>query len=111
MEDPIIILSTASSKQEAQRIARALVGENLAACVQIVPGVESVYVWRGKPCDEPEWLLIVKSRALLFEKAAARIRSLHSYDVPEIVSVAIAQGSDDYLRWMEASLNPQKDRQ
>ena len=109
MEDPIIIFSTASSRQEAQRIARTLVEENLAACVQIVPGVESVYFWQGKLRDEPEWLLIIKSRALLFEKAAGRIRSLHSYDVPEIVSVSIALGSDDYLRWMEASLNPQKD--
>jgi periplasmic divalent cation tolerance protein len=109
VQDPVVIFSTASSQEEARRIARTLVEENLAACVQIVPGVESVYVWQGKLCDEPEWLLIIKSRALLFEKAAGRIRSLHGYEVPEIVSVSIAQGSADYLGWMESCLPPQKE--
>jgi periplasmic divalent cation tolerance protein len=109
MDDFILILSAVSSKEEARRIGSSLVDEKLAACVQIVAGLESIYVWKGKLCNEPEWLLLIKSRADLFDAAAARIRSLHSYDIPEIVAIHITRGSADYLGWMKASLSPSKE--
>lgn len=104
MNDPVVILSTAPSREEAKRIARSLVEEKLAACVQIVPGMESVYVWKDKLCEEPEWLLIVKSRSALLSRISERIRSLHRYEVPEIVSLPIVGGSESYLGWLESSL-------
>lgn len=104
MRDAIVILSTASSREEAKRIAKCLVEEKLAACVQIVPGLESVYVWQGKLCDEPEFLLLIKSRSILFSRVAKRVLSLHSYEVPEIVALRIDDISKPYMDWMESSL-------
>jgi len=107
MVDPVLILSTAPSPEAARRIARCLVEEKLAACVQMIPGMQSFYIWKGQLCDEPEFLLLIKSRADLFDRVADRVRSLHSYEVPEIVSLRIAEGSKEYLAWMETSLvNP-----
>jgi periplasmic divalent cation tolerance protein len=104
VDDAVVILSADSSKEEARNIARTLVEEGLAACVQIVPGVESVYLWQGKLCEEPEFLLVLKSRLALFHRVEERIRSLHHYDVPEIVAVPICAGSEAYLGWMESLL-------
>jgi periplasmic divalent cation tolerance protein len=104
LDDPILILSTASSREEAKRIAKCLVEEKLAACVQMVPGLESVYIWQGKLYDEPEFLLLIKSRAYLFSRVAERVLSLHTYDVPEIVALRIAEGSKPYMDWMESSI-------
>lgn len=98
-----ITFVTCGSAAEAGRIAAALVGGRLAACVTIVPGVTSVYRWKGKVARGREWLLLVKSRAALAPKLRRRVRELHSYSVPEIVSVRIASGDADYLRWIRHS--------
>lgn len=81
-------------------IARALVNEKLAACVNIVKGVRSVYSWKGELCDDPELLLVVKTRAALVGALADRVKQLHSYELPETVALPIAGGSAAYLEWV-----------
>ncbi len=98
--DFVVCLSTASNAEEAERIARALVEEQLAACVNLVPGVRSIYRWQGKIEDGQEVLLVIKSRRRLVEDVAARIKSLHSYSVPELVAMEVVGGSRDYLDWL-----------
>ena len=100
MAGEIIVLITASSEDEAAKIGSALVDEHLAACVNIVPGVRSLFFWEGKTQDERELLLICKSRQPLLERIIARVKSLHSYTVPEVVALPVTGGSEDYLRWL-----------
>jgi periplasmic divalent cation tolerance protein len=88
---------------QAKMIARALVKEKLAACVNIVPGVTSVYTWKGKTEEAREVLLVIKSRSALSKRLTARIRALHSYQVPEVITLPIASGNPDYLRWVRES--------
>ena len=95
-----VSLVTCGSGVEARKIARTLVREKLAACVNVVGGVTSVFVWKGKAQEDREWLLIIKSRAALSRKLAARIRKLHSYKVPEIITLNVAAGDPDYLKWL-----------
>lgn len=103
MTDCTITFVTCGKREEAERIAETLVTERLAACVNIVPGVTSVYSWEGKLCKEAEWLLVIKSTAARREALQRRVRGLHGYSVPEIVTVPIEAGSDDYLRWVRES--------
>lgn len=98
----IVVLVTTSSEEEAVRIGRALVDAELAACANIVPRVRSIYRWEGEVADEPESLMVLKSRSDLFEDLAATVKGLHSYKVPEIIAVPIVRGSPDYLAWVEA---------
>ena len=100
----ILILNTTDTPDLAQKIARALVEAHEAACVNIVPGIRSIYSWQGKVCDEGETLLLIKSCADKFEAVRATIRRLHTYEVPEIVAVPITSGDPDYIAWMESSL-------
>ena len=100
MTGEIILLITASSEDEAVKIGSALVGERLAACVNIVPGVRSLFFWEGKTQDERELLLISKSRQPLLDRIIARVKSLHSYAVPEIIALPVVGGSEDYLGWL-----------
>src|SRR5256885_11136889 len=100
MTDKRIVLSTAGSEEEARKIARELIERRLAACVNIVPQVESIYRWKGKVESAREWLLVIKTTAGQFEKVRDAIRELHSYDLPECVAVAIEDGSPEYLRWL-----------
>ena len=95
-----VLLTTTPSREEAQKIARLLIDEKLAACVQLLP-IESFYVWQGKTQNEAEVLLLVKTRSALFEKAIARIKAVHSYTVPEIVAMPFAAGFDGYFDWIE----------
>jgi len=97
----ILILSTTDSLELAQKIASALVEAGEAACVNIVPGIRSIYRWEGKVCDEGEFLMLIKSSAERFDAIRGRIRQLHSYQVPEIIAVPISVGDPDYLRWLE----------
>ena len=90
-------------RRQATTIARALVKEKLAACVNIVPGIASIYVWEGKLEEGREVLLLIKSRAALSKRLTARVRQLHSYSVPEVVTIPIASGNPDYLRWVRES--------
>ena len=98
-----ITFTTCKDRRQAAAIARALVTERLAACVTIVPGVASIYVWEGKLEEGREVLLVIKSRSALSKRLTARIRKLHPYSVPEVVTVSIASGNPDYLRWVRES--------
>ena len=96
-----VILCTAGSDAEAEILAEALVGERLAACVQLAP-IRGRYVWKGAVQRDDEILLLIKTKAALFEAVRARIRALHSYETPEIVMLPVAAGDDDYLAWIAA---------
>jgi len=100
MANEIIVFITASSKEEAARIGTALVDERLAACVNIVPQIRSLFFWEGKTQDQGETLLIVKSRLPLLERIIERVQALHSYTVPEVIALPIVGGSPEYLRWL-----------
>ncbi|HXC62488.1 MAG TPA: divalent-cation tolerance protein CutA [Nitrospiria bacterium] len=96
----VVIFVTTSSSAEAGKIGRVLVEEKLAACANIVPLVRSIYRWQGKICDESEALMVLKTRSGQIQKIIKRVRSLHSYTVPEIIVLPISAGSKDYLRWI-----------
>jgi len=95
-----MLLTTAPSRDEAARIARLLIDEKLAACVQLLP-IESFYVWEGKTRNENEVLLLAKTRTALFEPAIARISQVHSYSVPQIVGTQFLAGFKPYLTWID----------
>ncbi len=100
MAEEIIVLITASSGAEAEQIAVSLVNEHLAACVNILPDVHSLFFWEGKTQREREVLLVCKSRLQLIEKLINRVKDLHSYTVPEIIALPIIAGSREYLDWL-----------
>jgi periplasmic divalent cation tolerance protein len=104
MTDKILVLTTAGSKDEARKIGRALVERLLAACVNIVPQVGSIYRWEGEIEEAVEWLLIVKTTQTAFERVRAAILELHSYDLPECICVSIEDGSLQYLSWIGQSV-------
>jgi periplasmic divalent cation tolerance protein len=104
MTDKIVVLSTASSAAEAEAIARRLVEERLAACVNVVTGVRSFYRWKGKIEDSPEWLLVIKSSRGSFDGLRAALEKLHSYEVPEVIALPVVEGATNYLHWMEGQL-------
>ena len=101
MDQFVVVFVTCGSEEEALRIAHALVDERLAACANIVSHIRSIYRWEGKICDEREWLLIIKTREIRFQDLEKRVKSLHSYQVPEIISLPILAGSSSYLNWLE----------
>jgi periplasmic divalent cation tolerance protein len=98
-----IVLSTAGSLQEARKIAHALIEQGVAACVNIVPQVESVYRWQGTVETSQEFLLIVKTTAERVSKVFEAIQSLHSYELPECIALEITAGSEGYLNWIANS--------
>ena len=98
-----ITFSTCKNLRQANRIARTLVKEKLAACVNIVPGIASIYTWKGKIEEGKEVLLVIKSRLSLSKRLTARVKALHSYSVPEVVTIRIVSGNPDYLRWVRDS--------
>ena len=104
MTDKIIVLTTAASKDEARKLARALVERLLAACVNIIPQAGSIYRWEGEIEESEEWLLIIKSTSAAFERVRDTIAELHSYEVPEGISISIKDGSMKYLNWIVESV-------
>ncbi|HUQ32317.1 MAG TPA: divalent-cation tolerance protein CutA [Pyrinomonadaceae bacterium] len=107
MSDPIMVLMTAGSREEAARLADVLVGARLAACVQILPEIESVYHWQGKVERAPEVLLLAKTTLSNFNELESLVSSLHSYETPEIIALPITAVSAPYLEWLTANVLPQ----
>src|ERR1051325_7307388 len=100
MSDAIVVFMTAANGEEATRLADMLVGAHLAACVQILPEIESVYRWQGKIERQAEVLLLAKTTRGKFDELEREVRALHSYDTPEIVAVPVTVGSAPYLEWL-----------
>jgi periplasmic divalent cation tolerance protein len=100
MFEPIVVLVTCGSEEEALKIAHSLVEEQLAACVNLISPIRSIYRWEGKIWDEREWLLIVKTQRQRFEELERKVKSLHSYSVPEIIGLPIVEGSSSYFSWL-----------
>ena len=96
----ILVLNTTDTPELAQKIASALVSSDEAACVNIVSGIRSVYRWEGKLCDETECMLIIKSTSDRFDAIKARIRELHTYQLPEVIAIEITAGDPSYLEWL-----------
>ncbi len=106
--EPIVVLMTAGNDDEAARIARGLVERRLAACVNVVPGVRSIYAWQGEICDDGEILLIAKTVRSRFDALAATVRELHSYDVPEIVALPTAAVDSAYAAWLGEAVDAKR---
>jgi periplasmic divalent cation tolerance protein len=107
---PRIVLVTAGDEQQAQSIARRLVDERLAACVNIVGPIRSIYRWRDAVEDEPEFLLLIKTRASLLSRLERRVIELHSYEVPEVLALALSGGSAAYREWLFEATAPKPKR-
>ncbi len=101
MSERIIVFVTAGSRQEAEKIANQLVDEELVACVNLVETVDSIYKWQGKVCREKETLMIMKSVKTRLEQLITRVKTLHSYEVPEVIAAPIVAGAEDYLKWVD----------
>lgn len=104
MTDKKIILSTAGSREEARKIAHALVGARLAACVNIIPRIESVYRWKETVEAAEEWLLLIKTDIANVNRVGELIKDLHSYELPEWMVLEIEDGSTEYLNWIGKSV-------
>jgi periplasmic divalent cation tolerance protein len=104
MTDKRVVLTTCGSAEEARRIAQELVERRLAACVNIVPQIESIYRWNDEVESATEWLLIIKTTAEAFERLRDTIGTLHSYQVPECVALAVEGGSAAYLDWIGSAV-------
>jgi periplasmic divalent cation tolerance protein len=97
----IVVYVTAPGEEEAAKIARALVGERLAACANIIRDIRSIYRWEGKMEDDREVLMVIKTREELFDALSRRVKELHSYTVPEVIALPILKGSEGYIKWLE----------
>jgi periplasmic divalent cation tolerance protein len=104
MTDKIVVLTACDSEEQAARLARHLVEQRLAACVNILPNVRSIYRWKERVEDSGEWMLVIKSRRDLFLALRAEIEKIHSYEVPEMIALPVVDGSEAYLGWLEHEL-------
>lgn len=104
--DAIVVFMTAANGEEATRLAEMLVGAHLAACVQILPEMESVYRWQGKIERQSEILLLAKTTRAKFAELEREVRALHSYDTPEIIAIPVVNGSAPYLDWLTKATDP-----
>ena len=100
MSEAMVVLVTCGSEEEATKIANSLVEERLAACVNMISPVRSIYRWEGKIWDEKEWMLIIKTKRHRFEELEKKVKSLHSYSVPEIIALPIVEAASSYLNWL-----------
>ena len=105
MPGHVVILTTAGTEPEAAKLAHELVNRRLAACVNVIPQVRSIFRWQNRVQDEREWLLLIKTRRDRFEAVRAAIRELHSYELPETVLLDIDRGDEAYLRWIDDCLD------
>ena len=104
MTDKRVVLTTCGSLDEARSIAQTLVERQLAACVNVVPQIESVYRWQGEVETATEWLLVIKTTAGAFSRVQEALSELHSYELPECIEIAIEDGSAAYLKWIGESV-------
>jgi|SRR6266850_2487199 len=102
--EAIVVLITTANTEDASRLAEMLVSQCLAACVQILPEIQSVYRWQGKIERQPEVLVIVKTTKSSFEKLEREVRAIHSYETPEIVALPLTAGSAPYLEWLGSNV-------
>ena len=105
MTDKRVVLTTTPSEEEARKIAHTLVGERLAACVNIIPKVESIYRWQDKVEEAEEYLLLIKTTESAFALLQEKLKELHSYELPECVALAMTAGSPSYLKWIDDSVD------
>ncbi|MFQ5926370.1 MAG: divalent-cation tolerance protein CutA [Terriglobia bacterium] len=105
MTDKVVVLVTCANADEAVTIARALVGQQLAACVNISQPMRSIYRWQGKLADEQEVLLVIKTERSLFDRVRRAVEKLHSYQVPEVICLPIIDGAPNYLNWLASSVS------
>jgi periplasmic divalent cation tolerance protein len=103
---PVLVMSAVGAQTDAERIARALVEERVAACVNIVPGITSIYRWKGAVEQEPELLLVIKTMAAQLDALKARLLELHPYELPEVVVLPIGGGHQAYLDWIAEQVRP-----
>lgn len=101
MKEKILVMITFGSEEESVTIARALLEDRLIACANLIGGVRSLYHWKGQVCDDPEFLLYCKSQRHLFPRIAEKVKSLHSYEVPEIVALPLIEGWEPYFQWID----------
>jgi periplasmic divalent cation tolerance protein len=104
MTDKRIVLTTCGSEEEAEKIARHMVEKRLAACVNVIPKIRSIYRWKEKVESETEWLLLVKTNAANIARVREAITVLHSYEIPECVVLVMEDGSEAYLKWIDESV-------
>lgn len=104
MTDKRLVLTTVSSLEEGKQLARALVERRLAACVNIIPQIESIYWWKGEVEEAREYLLLIKTKEEAFERLREAISELHSYEVPECISLSVDDGTAAYLNWIDESV-------
>jgi periplasmic divalent cation tolerance protein len=104
MTDFQIIISTCADREQAERIAHSLLELHLAACINILPGVQSIYRWQGRVESAAEVLMLIKTGTPLVDEVQSTIASLHSYEVPEFLVLSVSSGSEPYLAWLGASL-------
>ena len=104
MSDYRLYLTTVQTKKEAQAIARELLKYKAAACVNIIDKISSVYMWENKVCTDDECLMVIKSRADMYEKVQKIVLTLHKYDLPELIEIPITCGFEDYLGWIDESI-------
>jgi len=103
MDDPVVATTTTNSIKEARELAGLLVKEKLAACVQIVPKIESIYEWEGQVHDDQEYMLVIKTREKRIDDIKKIMEKQHSYEVPEFLVLPVIEGMEEYLKWMEAN--------
>jgi periplasmic divalent cation tolerance protein len=105
MTDAVVIFVTAGSEAEAETIAKALVEAQLAACVNILSPMRSIYRWQGQVADDREWLLVIKTRVERFAAVETTVKALHSYQVPEVIALPVVVGAEGYLQWLRDSVS------
>ncbi|MGH8280009.1 MAG: divalent-cation tolerance protein CutA [Gammaproteobacteria bacterium] len=105
-ENQLVVFCTCPDRESGERLGGALVQERLAACVNVVPGLTSIYRWEGALKMEPECLLIIKAMASRFADLRQRLRELHPYELPEIIALPICDGDPEYLKWLTANARP-----
>jgi periplasmic divalent cation tolerance protein len=108
MTDKIVVLSTCASEEEAESLARSMVEQRLAACVNVIPRIRSYYRWKGALESAEEWLLLIKSSRDRFRELMAALEKAHSYEIPEVLALQVVDGAANYLNWIDVNLRDEE---